>query len=165
MRAARRSRRSQVMGRSSDASAFVPCRGVNGAVAVAPSGLLFAVSVAPEEVHIIAIDDGRVVSVIEGGEYTESMDWSHDGTRLAIAASYQGGSRVGVALIDPDGTLRSEIDIRVSESDRHATPDCEVVCGVRFAPDDTSLIFWHTTRSDFRQCAARMARERRVQHP
>ena len=122
---------------------------VDGAVAVAPSGLMFAICGDHEEVHIIDTDDGRVLSMIEGGEYTNSMDWSHDGIRLAIVASYQGGSRVGVALIDPGGTVHSQIDIHVTESDRHATPDCEEVCGVRFAPDDTSLIFWQTTRSDF----------------
>ena len=125
-----------------------PCPGLDGALAVAPSGLLFAIRGDREQVHIIATDDGRIVSNIEGGEYTWSMDWSHDGTRLALAASYQGGSRVGVALIDPDGRVRSEIDIQVNE-DRQAMPLCEEVCGVRFAPDDTSLIFWQSTRSDF----------------
>jgi WD40 repeat protein len=131
----------------------IPCPDLSGAVAVAPSGRLVAVRAQLEEVHIIAIEDGRLLSIIEGGEYTESMAWSHDGKHLAIAASYQGGSRVGVAFIDSDGIVGPEMDIEVTDDDRRGTPDCEEVCGVRFAPDDTSLIFWLTTRSDFRRAS------------
>jgi hypothetical protein len=120
----------------------------SGAVAVNPAGTLAAVRAEYENVHIFDLDTGSITATIEGGEYTESIAWSPDGTRLAVAASYQGGTRVGIVTVDVHGKVTSERDVRRYDWNLPEGPFIDQVCGLSFAADSASIIYWETLRAD-----------------
>jgi hypothetical protein len=118
---------------------------VRGAIAVHPGGNLLAVAGELENVHVVELVSGDTISVVDGGERTQSLDFSPNGSRLAVAMSYQGGASVAIHAISASGAATPIVEIKRAHRYLNPVPFIDTLASVRFAPDGRSLAIWETS--------------------
>jgi hypothetical protein len=107
------------------------------ALVFSPDGRWLAAATHPERVVLFDMDTRRITAGVEGGERTDCLDFSPDGSLLATTCGFQGGAHVRVDRVTTDGGLEP-----LTEIDR---PAVDTIPAAVFTPDGRHLVIWETS--------------------
>ncbi len=115
------------------------------ALALSPDGRWLAVAGGGEQIHLLAMETGRLMAQVDGGERTGPLRFSPDSRSLASLCSFQGGAHVRVDRVEADGSMTPLHEISRSDYQTAGADFTDTLVDVAFSADARHLALLETS--------------------